>query len=352
MRNPTQQEIADRLGISRATVSRVLRNITGPKSKTAVRILEMAREMGYRLPATESSVSRKGAGRQKSLVLGVMLGVTKEKTPNSSEVPMRILHGVTDAVRQHNALLQVEYVDEDAAAQISAPQDIPSSLRKPQISGILLIGPLPPSATSVVALRKPCVGLGFHDVDVRMDCIGQDDRSAVKEVVKQLKGLGHRKIGYYCKNLRTAFARSRFAGYVESLALEGLPYDPAYSVNVWEQSGGDGLEQVVHGVSSGVRAWICAHDDWGYELVQHLREKGYSVPEDVSVSGFDHLHVPPGAKSLLSVEWPFEDMGAAGIEMLVRRINEPMRSISQLLFNGRLLEGDSAASPPKEQRGE
>ena len=345
MKNPTQQEIADQLGISRATVSRVLRNITGPKSKTAVQILEMAREMGYRLPATETSINRKGAGRQKTLVLGVMLGVTKEKTQNSAEVPMRILHGVSDAVRQHNALLQVEYIDEEAAAEISVPQDLPSVLRKPQISGIFLIGPLPPSATSAVSLRKPCVGLGFHDVGVRMDCIGQDDRSAVEAVVQRLKGLGHQKIGYYCKDLRASFSRSRFAGYVEALAQEGLPYDPTCSVNVWETSDGDGMERVAQGVASGVRAWICAHDDWGYELVQYLQGKGYSVPEDVSVGGFDHLHVPPGAKSLLSVEWPFEDMGAAGIEMLVRRINDPMRSVGQLLFDGRLLEGESAAAP-------
>lgn len=345
MKSPTQQEVADQLGVSRATVSRVLRNVSGPKSKTAVRILEMAREMGYRLPATETSINRKGAGRQKSLVLGVMLGVTKEKTPNSAEVPMRILHGVTDAARQQNALLQVEYIDEEMAAGISVPRDLPSALRKPQISGILLIGPLPPSATSAVSQRKPCVGLGFHDVGVRMDCIGQDDRSAVEAVVQRLKGLGHRKIGYYCKNMGAAFSRSRFAGYVEALALEGLPYDPACSVNIWEKSDGDGMEKVAQGVASGVRAWICAHDDWGYELVRYLRGKGYSVPEDVSVSGFDHLHVPPGVKSLLSVEWPFEDMGAAGIEMLVRRINEPMRSISQLLFDGRLLEGESAAAP-------
>ncbi|MCF7818663.1 MAG: LacI family transcriptional regulator [Kiritimatiellales bacterium] len=344
MNSPTQQEIADRLGISRATVSRVLRNVTGPKSRTAVRILEAAREMGYRLPATEFSVSRKGAGRQKTLGLGVILGVIKEKTPNSAEVPMRILHGVTDAARQHNALLHVEYVSEEVASQITSTRDIPASLRKPQISGVLLVGSLPSLAASVVASRKPCVSLGFHDTDVRMDCIGQDDRSAVEQLVQRLKGLGHRKIGYYCKDPRMAFSRSRFAGYVEALALEGLPYDPEYSINIWKPLGDDGLAKVVEGVRSGVRAWICAHDDWGYEIVRHLQAHGFSVPEDVSVCGFDHLHVPSDAKSLLSVEWPFEDMGAAGIEMLVRRINEPMRAVSQVLFDGRVIEGASASS--------
>jgi LacI family transcriptional regulator len=345
MNSPTQQEIADRLGISRATVSRVLRNVTGPKSKTAVRILETARGMGYRLPATEFSVSRKGTGRRKTLVLGVMIRVLKERAPNSAEVVMRILHGATDAARQHGALLHVEYIPEEVAARIVSRRDLPAALRKPQLSGVLAVGALPSAAVAAVASRKPCVGLDFHDTGIRMDFIGQDNCSAVEEIVKRLKALGHRKIGYYCKGLDAAFSRSRFAGYVEALALEGLPYDPEYSVNIWSQSK-DGLEKVVQGVHSGVRAWICAHDDWGYEVMIHLQENGFSIPEDVSVCGFDHLHVPAGAKALMSVEWPFEDMGAAGVEMLVRRINEPMQSISQVLFDGLLLDGASAAPPP------
>lgn len=348
MNSPTQQEIADQLGISRATVSRVLRNVTGPKSRTAVRILEAAREMGYRLPATELSVTRKGAGRQKALVLGVMIRVLKERTPNSAEVAMRILHGATDAARQHGALLHAEYIAEEDAARILSRRDLPAALRKPQMSGVLVVGALPSAAAVAAASRKPCVGLGFHDTQARMDFVGQDNCSAMEEIVKRLKMLGHQRIGYYCKGLKAAFSRSRFAGYVEALALEDLPYRPEYAVNIGEPQCDDGLKQVIRGVQSGVRAWICSHDDWGYELMERLRAEGYSVPGDVSICGFDHLHVPAGAPALMSVEWPCEDMGAAGIGMLVQRINEPMRALSQVLFDGRLVEGASAAPPPSE----
>ncbi|MGE4488102.1 MAG: substrate-binding domain-containing protein, partial [Kiritimatiellales bacterium] len=238
--------------------------------------------MGYRLPATELSVTRKGAGRQKTLVLGVMVRVLKERTPNSTEAAMRILHGATDAVRQYGGLLHAEYVAEEDSARILSRRDLPASLRKPQVSGILVVGALPSAAVAAAASRKPCVGLGFHDTSVRMDFIGQDNCSAMEEMIKRLKARGHQRIGYYCKGLKSAFSRSRFAGYVEALALEGLSYHPDYAVSIPDPQRNDGLKQVIRGIQSGVRAWICAHDDWGYELMEKLQANGYSVPGDVS----------------------------------------------------------------------
>lgn len=341
----TQEKVANRLGISIATVSRALRNLPGATSGTAAQIVETARAMGYRLPATEASAARKGTGRQ-TMELGVMFGMVKEKTSSTAEVPLRILHGVTDAARQHGALLHIEYVYEEAAARMASLRDVPAALRKPKVSGVLMVGALPPQVISMMAGRKPCAGLGFHAVNARMDCVGQDDRSAVEEVVKRLKALGHRKIGYYCKGLDTAFSRSRYTGYVGALALEKLPYDPKYEV-IQSRPEGEGLKKLVRGVDSGIRAWICAHDGWGYEVIRHLQGSGFSVPDDVSVCGFDHVHVPDGSVGLMSVEWPLEDMGAAGIELLVRRINEPMRAISQVLFDGRVLNGQSVGPAPK-----
>jgi LacI family transcriptional regulator len=348
MKEPTQGKIAKRLGLSCATVSRVLRNIPGSNSKTVVRVIETARAMGYRLPVTESSSARKGVARRRSKELGVMISVVEERLPDlNTDVPLRILHGVTAAARQHGVSLHVEYVPREiGAGRPLSRRDIPAALRRPQVSGVLLIADLPPQMISVMADCKPCVGLGFHQTDPAMDFVGQDDIEAVAEAVKRLKKLGHRKIGYYCKGLDSSFSRSRFIGYTGALAIEGLPYDPDYAVNIRNRLGNDGLDQVMKGVSCGVRAWICAHDGWGYEVIRYLQQKGLSVPGDVSVCGFDHLHVPDRSVGLMSVEWPLEDMGAAGIELLIRRINEPARAASQVLFSGRLVEGRSAGSAP------
>jgi LacI family transcriptional regulator len=341
MKNVTQEEIAQRLGLSRATVSRVLRNVSGPKSSTAARIIEVAREMGYRLPATEHTLSRKGAARQELPVLGMLLCVPEDQTTRAGEVSMRILHGATDAIRERNMFLHLEYIKESDACKIESKNELSETFRTKKLAGILLTGVVPPKLVELLSAERPCVRMNLHDRGLKMDLVGQDDRMAVNDLITLLMKNGHRRIGFYCHTPPAPYALSRFSGYVETLAQEGLEYNPAWSVNLWKSAGADAFQQIQRAIGDGVRAWICEHDDLGYSLIQQLRVAGLRVPQDVSVCGFDHLSVSADAPSLTTIDWPLEDIAAAGVSMLIRRINEPARAQAQLLFSGRLIEGDS-----------
>jgi LacI family transcriptional regulator len=346
MKSPTQEEIAQKLGLSRATVSRVLRNVSGPKSSTAARIIEVAQEMGYRLPATENTASRKGVGRQKTAVLGLLLCMPDVRTTENAEVPMRALHGATDASREQNVLLHVEYISVSDAAGIQSVRDLPKPFRQKQVSGAVLFGRLTPVAVSAFLEKVPCVRIADHDPGVLLDLVGQDDRTAVRELVLRLKALGHRKIGYYCLQSSASYALARFSGYVEALALAGLEYSPAWSVNIWERSGGSGFDQVQRAVDDGVTAWICAHDEAGYELIRFFNSRGLQVPQDCSVCGFDNLPVPEGMPAMATIDWPFEDIVASAVGVLLQRVNEPMRAFSQLQFGGRMIAGETVGPCP------
>lgn len=347
MKIPTQEEIAQRLNLSRATVSRVLRNIAGPKSSTAAKIIEVAREMGYRLPATEKTLSRKGVSRKPLSVLGLLLCVSDDQARQAGEVPMRILHGATDAARERNMLLHLEYMSESDARKITSKEDLPEAFSKKKLAGILVTGPVPAKVVSVISGQRPCVRMNMHDRGVKMDLVGQDDRSAVCDLIGSLMTAGHRRIGFYCNTPPKPYALSRFAGYVGTLAQEELDYNPDWSVNVWENSRDAAANKILHAIQAGVRAWICEHDGLGYQLIDRLKQAGLRVPEDVSVCGFDHLGIPPGGVPLTTIDWPLEDMAAAGISMLIHRINEPTRAIAELLFAGRLIEGQSVGTAPE-----
>lgn len=341
MKNVTQEEIAQRLGLSRATVSRVLRNISGPKSSTAAKIIEVARQMGYRLPATENTPTRKGAARQALPVLGLLLCVPDDQVANAADVPMRILHGATDAARERNMLLHLEYIKESDAKKIISKESLPEVFRKKKLSGVLVTGLVSAQLISMISEQRPCVRMNLHDRGIKIDLVGQDDQSAINDLVDLLIAKGHRRIGFYCHTPPEPYALSRFAEYVGTLAQEGLEYNPAWSVNVWKDSGNAAVSHILDAIRAGVRAWICEHDGLGYQLVHSLKQAGLRVPEDVSVCGFDHLNVPMGMPALTTIDWPLEDMAAAGISMLVRRINEPARAGSQLLFSGRLIKGET-----------
>jgi LacI family transcriptional regulator len=341
MKETTQEKIAQQLGVSRSTVSRVLRNVTGPKSSTAARIIETAREMGYRLPATENTAARKGVGRRKETLVGLLMSIPDESTSQTAEVPMRVLRGATDAARERDVLIHVEYIKVSDCRRIAAAKDLPASLRKKTVSGVLLMGEMSTQAVSLIAERKPCVRMMVHDPGISLDLVGQDDRTAVRDLVMLLKEQGHRNIGYYCRSPKASYALSRFSGYVEALALTGLPYDHQAVINIWEYSGETALAAAGEAANRGVTAWICSHDDCGYELIRHFRSMGLQVPRDISVCGFDHLPVPEGMSALATINWPLEDIAAAGVGLLLRRINEPARAQAQLQFGGRLIEGET-----------
>lgn len=218
------------------------------------------------------------------------------------------------------------------------------NIRQKNLSGVIITGLVYPETVSVIAEQKPCVWLNFHGPGIQLDTVGQDDWAAVGEVISFLKTNGHRKIGYFCEPPMASYSLSRFAGYVGALAREGLEYDPAWSVNIWEDTGDNAMMRVESAVNAGVRAWVCAHDGLGYKLIQNLNRLGFCVPDDVSVCGFDHLHTVSGPKPLTTVDWPLEDMAAAAVEMLIRRINEPVRAAAQMLFAGSLVEGATVGS--------
>jgi DNA-binding LacI/PurR family transcriptional regulator len=343
MKKLTQQQIADRLGLSRPTVSRVLRGIEGPSADTAAKILQVAREIGYQLPATPRSFSRRRSAKLNRVPVAIVLGVSDEKYQASEEVLIHLLRGAEAASREKGAFLEVHRLDGGISRGITSKKQLPASVAKGEVEGVILAGQFGETAVAAFGSATPCVRVAVHHPG--MDLVGQNDSDAAGDLVRRLKSLGHERIGYFGGTTRGAYKFARFGGYIEALAREGLPADLGWAVNLWSCPDDGGIGAVEEAIRQGVTAWVCAHDDLGYRLIALLRERGIEVPRDVSVCGFDNLHVPDGMPSLLSIRWPFEQMAAASVDVLLGRIRDPMRPPVQLLFDGRLIDGESAAAP-------
>ena len=96
----------------------------------------------------------------------------------------------------------------------------------------------------------------------------------------------------------------------------------------------------------GVTAWVCAADHQAYKLMEDLEKLGIRVPEDCSVTGFDGIEPPPGAKSLTTVVVPYEDMGISAVIRLRGRIEHPSAPRRHNLVAGRVIIGGTTAPRP------
>jgi DNA-binding LacI/PurR family transcriptional regulator len=127
-----------------------------------------------------------------------------------------------------------------------------------------------------------------------------------------------------------------------------LPVRPKDLISVFpsqELDAGRAVETAITRTREGVTAWVCAADQQAYELIRGLRAAGFRVPEDVSVTGFDGITRPKDCPALTTVEIPFREIGAMGIQRLLDRIRRRFSSSQHVLINCRLRHGRTVAKP-------
>ena len=347
----TQHDIAARLGISHATVSRVLNNSSNHDDDTRARVLALAAQMGYRhLRPTV----RQGKSRQNELtLLGVMIESNDLQHLDVPIVSRRMLRGISEAVRMERIAIHVDYVPVGDADQIHLSERQPVILKERHLAGLLLIGRYSIPAMRCISRRLPCVRLNVHEAELDLDCVGQHDLDAMDKLVEHLRGLGHQQIGYLSEPPHFWPIQARLAGYGLALARRGLRHRPelvilnaaSASLGDWENS----YRQVLAQIRLGVRAWICNHDDVGYGLLRFLKGENLRVPQDVSLCGFDNLDPTDKLPKMTSIDWPFEDIGAAAVRRLLRRGIEPATATLHIMIRGRLVAGATTAGivPPQ-----
>jgi LacI family transcriptional regulator len=349
----TQDKIAGQLNLSKSTVSRILSGKLVFEDETRARVLALASKLGYRhlRPTVRSRARRNG----KATLVGVMIEETTipNLAPRVPVVATRVLRGMSEAARMDEIAINVDYRTREQMDQLHLPEHQPALLRKGHLSGLLLHGTMGLSSIEALSKQLPCIRVNNREPEVALDCVGQNDLDATQALVKHLQILGHRRIGFLSETEDNWPYRVRRAGFWMALAHMGLEYRPdsvvvsplsaAAEPILWEAV----HEKVLAQVHNGVRAWICVHDDLGYSLVRYLKKQGLRVPQDVAVCGFDNLASPDKEiPRLTTIDWPFEDIGAAAMRRLLRRIIEPAGAQVYMMFNGRLIPGPSTVPEP------
>ena len=336
------QDIAEKLNLSVATVSRSLRRIPGINPQTRARVLQAASEFGYRLPQTYRS---NGVKEEKLLHIGILLETTNSNTPHP------YLTGISDASMSLNASPAIHYVKPGECERMLDPKHQPRAMRSGLLSGLVLIFWWPREVVKALSEKFPTVSIMHKYSGLDVDMVGIDNEGGMEILVRDLHAKGHRKIAFFGRCGQLHWANARFGGYVAALASLGLEYRPERVVEVdfdaiasidakWSDYG-PRVEKIM---ADGVTAWICVTEPAGCELHRWLAERGYRIPEDVSVTGF---HRGGGGLDLTSVGASYESIGAAALKRLCHRIHNPAESTRTILFPCEYYPGSTTGPVPK-----
>jgi DNA-binding LacI/PurR family transcriptional regulator len=325
-------DVAKKVGVSEATVSRVLNGKSGVSAGTREAVLTALDVLGYERPTQLRG--------ERARLIGLVLPELQNPIfPALAEVVGGALaqRGFTPVLctRTAGGLSEADYV---------------GMLLDQQVSGVVFFGghyaeqAAPHEHYRLLRSRGiPVVLFNAAIENLDFPCASTDDMTATGQAYHHLASLGHQRIGLVVGPADHMPSRRKLAAFTE-LATRG----------------GDGAVPVEHALFSleggqaattrllrhGITGVICGSDVLALGAIRAVRRAGLSVPGDVSVVGFDdsafmNCTDPP----LTTVRQPIEAMGKAAVAMLVNQIENLAVYPEELLFEPELVVRGSTGRP-------
>ncbi len=327
-------DIAERVGVSVVTVSKALAGQKGVSEEMRAKIKGLADEMGY-MPV--HSVRQEKA---KSYTVGV---ITFEKyfARFASFYWKMYQELATRAVRE-NCFTMLEVIagfDEDALVG-------PKLLEEERVDGIIVIGKPKRDYLKMLYQNKkiPMVFLDFYDDEEIVDSVISAGFYGMYRMTEYLIQNGHERIAYVGTLMYTESITDRYFGYCKALMEHGLEQRPEWIIK--DRGYGDGLMGLNYTFSfpedNMPEAFVCNNDVTAYALIRQLAEKGYQVPEDISVVGYDdYLYAEFGDSEITTYSVDMAEMTKVALECLVKRIENAAVNTKVNTVNGSLIERSS-----------
>jgi LacI family transcriptional regulator len=301
-------DVARLAGVSPATASRVLSGSAhAVSSSTRERVVAAAEELDF----VPNALAR-GLLKSRAPIVGVIVHDITD--PYFSE----IVRGIEDAAETSGYLVITASSDRIAEREESYVR----LLRGMRAAAIVFAGSGIRDSRLEDAVARHLVAMERYGAAVvhlspsfrGPALVGIDNVGATAALVRALAALGHQRIGYLSGPEWLYVAADRERGYRQGLEEAGIGVDPALIVPTafTIEAGADGVERLLR-IDPRVTAVACANDLLALGALDRLGELGVSVPDDMSVAGFDDI---PGASrtspSLSTVRVPLRDLGRAG----------------------------------------
>ncbi|WP_277208787.1 LacI family DNA-binding transcriptional regulator [Isoptericola croceus] len=305
---PNIRQVAQLAGVSHMTVSRVLNDHPNIRDATRRRVQQAIEELGYR-----PSRAAQALATQRSRRIGVLVESAVTFGPTST------LYAVESAARASG--YEVSSVLLRAGEEIS-PQEAVDHLMALGVDALCVVAP---RSSSIAALRRIAVGVPVLVVKPEKDptflTVTVDQQAGTTLAVDHLVSLGHRDILHLAGPLDWLDARTRERAFHARAKSWGIRERPIV-VGDWTADFAYDFARGIRGLPDYTAVFV-ANDDMAVGLIHGLHERGFSVPSDLSVVGFDDIplarHVIP---PLTTVRQNFDALGIAVVDVLRAAIEE------------------------------
>jgi len=327
----TIYEVSKLAGVSLATVSRVMNDSAKVSEKTREKVLAAMRELDYRPNSFAQSLASNRSNCVGVLVselhgpiFGAMISGIELELRRSGKFVIASA-GHSDAEKEKEGIRFLVSRNVDALIlHVEALQD-------EQLLELMRAQP------PVVLINRRVRGMEDR-------CIRLDNVQGGLLATRHLLDLGHRSIAYISGPQWWGDARARLKGHQQALAEHGVSFDPRLLVEGdYHESGGAQAMQQLFDRAVPFTAVACGNDEMAAGAMDVIRSKGLSIPEDISLVGFDNArwarYLYP---KLTTVNYPVGDMGAMAARWVLRQVYDDTSQEVQIMFDPHLVERASA----------
>lgn len=310
-RQPTLDEVAQRAGVSRGTVSRVINNAPHVSKSARISVERAIKELGYvpNVAARSLATQRSGA---------VVLAVSSDD-PSLFANPFfaEVIIGVNAVMEETDLeLLLVLAASERGRTRLTR------ILQSRRADGVMLLALRENDPLSKVASEGgvPVVHGGRHLGGTHQWWVDADNRAGARQAVEYLISTGRSRIATITGPLDMHVGVSRHLGFREAVVLAGLSDARVAHGTFTEASGYAAMGELLDAYPD-LDAVLVASDLMAAGALAQLKERGRSVPEEIAVVGFDDVetarHTQP---ALTTVRQPIEALGREMTRMLLALI--------------------------------
>jgi LacI family transcriptional regulator len=309
----TMADVARLAGVSTATVSHVLNGTRPVKDATVAAVREAIRRAGY----TPNSLARSLARASSSMIGVAVSAITNHYFSD-------VIGAVEAACRKQNFMMLLSDTLDDPEHQLRVVQE----LHQRRVDGIILAGVSGGSEDVLHYLRTNRVAAVLIDrlISNDFDQVGVENARSTAELVRHLVGHGHRRIGFIAGKSGLTTSDERLDGFRLGLREAALP--ESLDLVEYGQSTVEGGRAALHRlIERPVRptALVTGNNLMTIGALSALREAGLRVPEDVALAGFDNFDWAEFAiPSLTVMAQPASDIGGVAVDLLMRRLQDPM----------------------------
>ncbi len=313
------QDVARHVGVSSATVSRVISNSPGVRPEVRMRVLAAMEELGYQPNRVARSLRV-----QRSNIIGLIISDIQ------NPFFITLVRAVEDIASQNHFAVFLCNTDEN----VEKERLYINLMQAESVAGVIIS----PSCErddpckKLIEAKVPLVVIDRHMSDVEVDSVVVDNVRGAYKLVDHLISDGHQRIGAVLGTQTVTTGRERLEGYTQALAKHNLPFQPELlRVGMPQDHVGYQLTRELFDLPRPPTALFTGNNLLTVGALRAIQEREMRIPDDIALAAFDGIAwmsiFPP---EITRVEQPTYEIGQTAARLLLQRIanrDSPMRQV-------------------------